>query len=123
MLIYAIFCLIVASFATRYFSKKATDAGNADNYMMKRVYNFLTTVTAMSVAWAWLYWGEWEFFEALYPGEAIKGRVMFAVSTTVVGGCGLIGLSKIKSSGKGQAMMQERKVALTALALVVAWSW
>jgi Ca2+/Na+ antiporter len=125
MLMYALFCLVVASFATRYFANKATDAANADNYTMKRVYNFLTTVTAMNVAWAFLYWGEWEFFESLYPGEAIKGRVMFAIVMTMFCGLALLGLSKM--SGNDAQMNAGCKgaeqVSITAVSLLVAWSW
>merc|ERR1719277_671932 len=83
----------------------------------------------MNVAWAVLYWAEWSFFETFYPGEVIKGRVMFAILSTFAGGLGLIGLSKLpdalgtaSNSTKG-GVKSEKKVALTALSLVVAWSW
>lgn len=119
MFFYAIACVIVAGFVVSFCSKKAADPSST--YAIKRVMNFITTVATMNVAWAWLYWGEWEFFEALYPGEAIKGRVMFAITMSLIGGLGLIGLSKMSAS-KG-AKQSEKKVALTALSLVIAWSW
>jgi len=120
MLFYAIACLVVAGFIVTFCSKKAADP-NA-SYATKRVMNFFTTVATMNVAWAWLYWGEWEFFEALYPGQAIMGRVMFAITMTIVGGIGLMGLSKMKADTKA-GVKNEKKVALTALSLVIAWSW
>jgi len=40
----------------------------------------------MNVAWALLFWGQWEFFEAIYPGEAINGRLMFTIAMTLLGG-------------------------------------
>jgi len=121
MFFYAIACFIIAGFAISFCSKKAADPQSS--MATQRVMNFCSTVATMNVAWAWLYWGEWEFFEALYPGEAVKGRVMFAITMTMLGGCGLIGLSKIKAGARGPEVKSEKKVALTALALVIAWSW
>jgi len=115
---YAIVALIVAAFVTTFCSKKAAEANRSDFF--KRLMTFFTTVATMNVAWAVLYWGEWQFFEALYPGEAIKGRLMFAITMTMLGGLGLFGLSKMINSSTGRS---ETRVALIALSLVVAWSW
>merc|ERR1719498_429540 len=117
----AVVCSILAGVAVKYCSAAAAKAG--DNYGKKRVITFLQTVAVMNVAWAWLYWGEWEFFESLYPGEAVKGRVMFAVSATMVGGLGLLGLSRMTADASSVSMRSEKKVLLTALGLVIAWSW
>jgi len=121
MLVYAVVCLVVAGFVVNFCAKKA--AAPDTTYAMQRVLNFCTTVASMNVAWAWLYWGEWEFFEALYPGEAVKGRVMFAITMTMLGGIGLIGLSRLRTEARGPAAKNEKKVMLTALGLVIAWSW
>jgi len=120
MFFYAIACLIVAGFVVNFCSKKAADP--SASYTVKRVMGFITSVATMNVAWAWLYWGEWQFFEALYPGEAIKGRVMFAIVVSLVGALGIVGLSKIKRDTKPGAK-SEKKVALVALSLLIAWSW
>jgi len=121
MFIYACVCLVVAGFVVSYCSKKAEQYQN--NYAVKRVMNFFTTVAAMNVAWAFLYWGEWEFFEALYPGEAIKGRVMFAIVTTCLGCLAMVGLTKVPRSASKGEMANVMKVALTAISLLIAWSW
>jgi len=124
MLIYAFVCLGVAAFAVGYTSKKAVEAAESKNYALKRVMTFLTTVAAMNVAWAFLYWGEWEFFETVFPNEKVKGRVMFAVLSTVFGGLALIGLARLsKSEGKVAGVTKPALVAVTAVSLVVAWSW
>lgn len=119
MFIWAVMTILIAGFVVKYCSEKAAEA----DYAKKRVLTFCSTVAAMNVAWAWLYWGEWEFFETLYPGEAVKGRVMFAITMTMVGGLGLLVLSKVRADAKGDAMASEKKVMLTALGLVIAWSW
>jgi len=121
MLMYAFACLVTAVFVVSFASKQAADS---TSYVNTRICNFVKTVAAMNVAWAFLYWGEWEFFGVLFAGEAIKGRVMFAIVTTVVGGLGIVLLS-MRHSPEGNAtnFKSEQMVALTALSLVVAWSW
>merc|ERR1719223_2609527 len=65
MLLYGLCCLIVAAPVVKYCAEASEAAG--DNYARKRVFSFIKTVACMNVAWAFLYWGEWTFFEALYP--------------------------------------------------------
>jgi hypothetical protein len=123
MLIYAFICLIVAGVGINFIAKKCPDEPkNGKEYAVKRVCNFFKTVLAMNVAWAFLYWGEWEFFEALYPHDPIKGRVMFAIVTTLIGGLLLIALSKTPDRGD-KALIRTKLCALTALSLVIAFSW
>jgi len=119
MLIYAGACLVVAMFAVRYCAQ-ASDA----SYTKRRILSFCSTVALMNVAWAALFWGEWEFYGNLYAGEAVKGRVMFAILATLLCGLGLYGLTKLPSEGaKSIGIKSEKLVALTALSLVCAWSW
>merc|ERR1719424_434634 len=96
MFIYACVCLVVAGFAVSYCSKKASES---KSYAIKRLMTFLSTVASMNVAWAFLYWGEWEFFGHLFPGEAIKGRVLFSIIATVFGGLGLLALTRLPDKG------------------------
>jgi len=124
MLIYACVALLVAAFATPFFAKKAAEAAQANSYAKKRIWTFLTTVVTMNVAWAWLYWGEWEFFEALFPGEPNLGRILFAICTSAVGALGIAAITKMESrKAAGQITKSADKVALTALSLLIAWSW
>jgi len=125
MFVYACLSFVVAGFSVALLSKKAAEAAEANNYAKKRVCNFAITVSAMNVAWAFLYWGEWEFFDALFPGEAVKGRVMFAILSSIVGGLAIIGLTRlVKSEAKlSQGTKGAEMVAITAVGLIVAWSW
>jgi len=113
-MLFTAFCnLIIAFFAVPYCSRQVK------NYTAQRVMNFLSTVFAMNVAWSFFYWGEWEFFESMYKHDPIFGRVCFALLTTVLGCGGIFVLARFRMpSGTKQA-----KVALTALGLMVAWSW
>jgi len=119
MLIYACVCLLVAAFSCTFCTTKADQSSS---YVVKRMMTFANTVSVMNVAWAFLYWGEWEFFDAMYPGEAIKGRVMFAIVSTIVCGLGLIALTKVPT-GKVTTIKCDKMMALTALSLVCAWGW
>lgn len=120
MFLYACVCLLAAGVVITYSTKYGHAESNS--YGVKRLTTFVNTVACMNVAWAFLYWGEWEFFETMYPDEAIKGRVIFAILATVLCGLGLIGLTKLPAA-PGIVMKKERLVALTALSLICAWSW
>lgn len=120
MFLYGCVCLIVAGTTVKFTAKKAAET---DSYAVKRVMNFFSTVACMNVAWAFLYWGEWQFFGYLYPEEAIKGRVMFAIVATIVCGLGLVGLTQLPSPTTNSALNKSKLVALTALSLVCGWSW
>merc|ERR1719160_1818912 len=54
-------------------------------------YPFLT----MSVAWAYLIWGEWEFYESLFVGNPILARAVFAILCTSICFALLLGFSII----------------------------
>merc|ERR1719160_758721 len=55
------------------------------------MYPFLT----MSVAWAYLLWGEWEFYESLFVGNAILARAVFALLCTTMCFALLFGFSVV----------------------------
>jgi Ca2+/Na+ antiporter len=129
MLVYAFLCLLIALFSVKICSKKAA---TSQSYAVKRLMTFFNTVAAMNVAWAFLYWGEWEFVGNLAEGEPLKGRVMFAVVATFVSGFVLVALAKFPGTEARVASgvpeynttgKNDKMVALTALALVCAWSW
>jgi hypothetical protein len=120
MLCYACLCLVIGAVGIVVLARKAKGA----SYATKRICDFLSTVLAMNVAWAFLYWGEWEFFETLYANDPIKGRVMFAVTVTLIGGFLLIGLASLPESvGNRRIDARVKTLTLTALGLVIAFSW
>lgn len=118
MFIYFILTLPVAAGVVAYCGKKQSQV---TSYAAKRVLTFVSTVATMNVAWAMLFWGEWEFFDVLFRGEVLKGKVMFAVAASIFCGLALVGLTKVPT-GKGFGK-KEVLVALTAVSLVTAWSW
>jgi hypothetical protein len=115
MLIWAIASLCIAGVVTRFCARKAD---MVKTYGTKRVLNFIGTVATMNVAWAFLYWGEWEFFDVLFQGEELKGKVMFAVASTLLGGLALYSFTKMPPLDRRVTI-----VSLTAISLVIAWSW
>jgi hypothetical protein len=126
MFLYACVCVIVAGFAVSYCTKQADEAARSGKYAKKRIMTFLSSVAAMNVAWAFLYWGEWTFFEEMFPGEAIKGRVMFAIVASVFAGLFILAISRFsrnQANEKTASASKIESVAVTAVGLVCAWSW
>lgn len=119
MLIYAFVALAFAGFCVQWCARKSSES---DSYAAKRVYDFVSTVASMNVAWAFLYWGEWQFYEELFKHDAVRGRVAFAIVATVVAGLALLCLAKLPTSS-GLTFQKQRLAALTALSLLCAWSW
>jgi len=118
MLCYAVIALAIAIGAIVYMNKM-----RSDRYVVKRVVMFVSAFLSMNVAWAWLLWGEWEFFEHRYSGDPMFGKLCFALVVSLMISVGVIGLawlppSEHRSGGKSQEL-----VILTALGLLVAWSW
>jgi hypothetical protein len=115
MLIYAFVCLGLAAGLLGVVERNLE---NKTSYAAKRALMFVSAVLALNVAWAFLYWGEWQFFEAWYPHSETRGRVLFAITSSCIAALGIVILTKMQ---KGSA--RTKKLALTALALVVAFSW
>lgn len=92
-------------------------------YPVKRLVMFANAFLSMNVAWAWLLWGEWEFYETQYHGDPIFGKLIFALVASLAA-AGLTGAISYLPWGTGSVgVKSEEKVALVALGLVVAWSW
>merc|ERR1719291_1173467 len=72
----------------------------------------------MNVAWAFFYWSEWELFEKVFAGQPIFGRVAFSLSTSVLACILIPALSSARRMGG-----KTKKLALTVVSLMVAWSW
>jgi len=92
----------------------------AVDYTQKRIYTFVSSCATLNVVWAFLYWGEWEFFEEIYLGRPIFARVMFSVVASIICLVGIVALANLTGNGSSQKAV---KVALTALGLIVAFSW
>merc|ERR1712107_661890 len=87
-----------------------------DDYLLKRLCMFGTAFFAMSTAWAFLIWGEWEFYGHLFA--PIFGRVVFAILASLVAAILIMLLGSMK---KGHAKV--RTSAIAALSLLSGWAW
>lgn len=151
MLIYAFASIVAAGIMVRICSLPYF--GDDASYFVRRIAGFLATVASMNVAWAWLFWGEWQFFDTVFEGEPVVGNIVWSITATFFSALTLICLSRIPQShsskekpkskstsdpersafekavrqvkklAKPRGFAHERKVALTALALIVAFSW
>jgi len=118
MLIYSVISLVVAAAGVILLQKV-----KSERYFVKRAVMFLNAFLPMNVAWAWLLWGEWEFFETQYKGDEIFGMLCFALVVTLAVSILTILLAFLpKSQGGGSSKCPEQ-VCLVALGLLVAWSW
>lgn len=122
MLIYAVVLVPVAGFGVQQMAtmQARLEAQGRLSYWTKRTIMFFTAFLCMSVAWAFLLWGEWEFDgTGSMGGPVIQNKVHFALAATVVCCVSILGLGQIS----GGALKSSRKVLLTALSLLVGWSW
>lgn len=117
MLIYAVITIPVAGVLVSQINKI-----QQTSYIVGRFLAFLSSASAMNVAWAFLYWGEWEFFEVVYEGNPLFGKVFWALLASLICMLG-IRILAVLPTNSGAVMGKAMKVSLTSLALVVAWSW
>lgn len=91
-------------------------------YFMHKVLHVTQVVLVMCVAWGFLLWGEWEFYEVMFHGDPMFGKMVFALMSTlivlgIVYGLALATDSRF-SHAKGYA-----NLCVMAASLVAAWSW
>lgn len=77
----------------------------------------------MLVAWGYLLWGQWEFFELFFHGDPMFGNMVFAVTTTLVAMGVLYGMAKIFGEGVSPEQRKTNNMIITGIGLVAAWSW
>jgi len=91
-------------------------------YWMSKGIHVVQVVLVMCVAWGYLLWGEWQFYETLFSGDKMFGKMVFAVIATAASLLIIIILAYATnerfSSARGYA-----KIVIMAVSLVAAWSW
>lgn len=98
------------------------EAKEKSKYWGHKAYHVIQVVLVMCVAWAYLLWGEWQFYETFFHGDKMFGKMVFAVIATFV--C-LILITALAfataekfSNAKGYA-----DLVILAASLVTAFSW
>lgn len=131
MLIYAVSLTPVAALLVHKMSECKHDLMQRGqlSYSMSRVLMFVSSFLCMSVAWAWIFWGEWSFDarNGEHRAPPIQSKFYFAVIATMVCATALIALGAVTTQSSTsvvhRAFRHQRFVALAALSLVVGWSW
>lgn len=131
MLVYAALLTPVAALSVYKMSECKHDLMQRGqlSYWMSRVVMFASSFLCMSVAWAWIFWGEWSFDarNGVHSAPPIQSKFYFAVIATAVCASSLIVFGAVTTrrptSVIHRAFRHQRFVALAALSLVVGWSW
>jgi len=96
-------------------------SGDDTWYWRRKAIHVIRVVMVMCVAWGYLLWGEWQFYEKLSTGDGVFCRMIFAALCTFVMVFLLWGLSAIPQTKK--YMKHTINLSVMGLSLVVAWSW
>lgn len=92
------------------------------SYWTHKAVHVLQVVLVMCAAWGYLLWGEWQFYQTIFRGDKMFGKMMFAIMATVVCLMFTIGLAFATherfSNARGYA-----DLVIMAISLVAAWSW
>lgn len=84
----------------------------------------VTKVTLiMLVAWGYILYGQWEFYERMFHGDAMFGHMVFAVLATAIGMVLLYIMAEIQGRSTRQQILETNRITVTGISLVVAWSW
>lgn len=118
MLLFSVVLTIIAMVSL----KPLEDLKVTCNYWGHKAVHILQVVLVMCVAWGYLLWGEWQFYETYFHGDKMFGKMVFAVIATVVSLIIIIALAfathERSSSAKGYA-----NLCVMAVSLVAAFSW
>lgn len=91
-------------------------------YWVNKGIHVVQVVLVMCVAWGYLLWGEWQFYETFFRGDKMFGKMVFAVIATTASLLIILSLAYATherfSSARGYA-----KIVVMAVSLVAAWSW
>merc|ERR1719487_3096901 len=75
----------------------------------------------MAVAWAFLLWADWEFYENSFRHSGIEGRLVFALVATVCCFACTVALARAEELQYLNSNLD--KLCIGALSLIVAFAW
>jgi len=91
--------------------------------MMHKFVHISKVMLIMLVAWGYLLWGQWEFYEVFFHGDLMFGNMVFAVAATFVALAVLNGMAKAFGEGGSAEQRETFNMMITGIGLVAAWSW
>jgi len=80
-------------------------------------------ILIMLVAWGYLLWGEWEFYERLFKGDVMFGHMLFACIATLVCLSILYLMAVLQGRLRSPQARETQTITITGISLVAAWSW
>lgn len=89
----------------------------------RNLIRFFKVLLIMLVAWGYLLWGQWEFYERLFQGDALFGHMVFAVAATIACLGILYIIASVQSRIVNPRLVETNRITVTGISLVVAWSW
>jgi len=146
---YAVGMAVLTFFVIRALDHWMLEHSQTASRVMIRLHLLCYPFLTMSVAWAFLMWGEWEFYESRFVGNAVLARAAFAIFCTAICLLVILGFSifmKRRSDGARQraasaqddkafqlaqiqAQVEEererdiRRLVVNLVSLIVAFSW
>lgn len=91
--------------------------------MMHKFVHLAKVTLIMLVAWGYLLWGQWEFYEVFFHGDIMFGNMVFSIFMTVVALAVLYYMAKSVDEEIGPEQKGTFNMVVTAVGLVAAWSW
>eukprot|EP00930_Biecheleria_cincta_P028690 TRINITY_DN2000_c0_g1_i4.p1 TRINITY_DN2000_c0_g1~~TRINITY_DN2000_c0_g1_i4.p1 ORF type:complete len:721 (-),score=124.44 TRINITY_DN2000_c0_g1_i4:206-2368(-) len=91
--------------------------------MMHKFVHISKVMLIMLVAWGYLLWGQWEFYEVLFHGDLMFGNMVFAVLATLVALAVLYGMANAFGDSLSSEQRETFNMMITGIGLVAAWSW
>lgn len=148
LLLYAVLITVAAFFIIPWLDHWMLEHSQTASRVLIRLHLLCYPFITMSCAWAFLLWGEWEFYESLFMGNAMLGRAVFAFLCTTM--CIVLlfafsvvvkrrsdaeraravgqdarslQLSKIQAQVDEERERDIRRLVVNMLSLIVAFSW
>jgi len=90
---------------------------------VNKLIHVIKVTLIMLVAWGYILYGQWEFYERLFHGDAMFGHMVFAVLATVLGLLLLSIMAEIQGRTSRPQVVETNRITVTGISLVIAWSW
>lgn len=113
----------LAAFAVVAMPHLSSYAHNHESHWIKRLVHVMKVVLIMLVAWGFLLWGQWEFYENLFQGHGMFGHMIFAIVATFVCLAVLYYLGAYGPAITTREVRETYHIVTTGISLVAAWSW
>merc|ERR1719188_200615 len=77
----------------------------------------MKVIIIMLVAWGYLLWGQWEFYENLFHGDVMFGHMVFAAIATLTGLLFLYVLAYLQGELRDPASIETNNITVTGVSL------